>query len=432
MQTKYLKVVACAVLLTACSGSPDKEPLKGERIRVMVEEINLKPDPEVAKSALYLPPPGTSDGWAQSGGNAAHAPGHAALAAQVERVWDAFIGAGRTGDERYLNAPVSADGKVFMLSTDGEVTAISASDGKRLWEKELELSEESHLEFSGGIAAAGSSIFVTTGTGEVVALAQNTGEEIWRRNLQVPLRSAPTVHGKKVFVTGIDNRLFVLNEADGSLEWAHSGIEESLALLGGAPAAVKYGKVAVPYSSGEVYVLQSDDGRYIWHDALSMSARSDPFSTLVDVLAPPVIVDNEIYAVNHNGQLAVFSLDNGQRLWSRDMSATQMPWVAGNVIYVINEQNQLVALNRPDGRVRWVTKLKTDENDADAAFWSGPVLAGRRLIAVSSDGVAVSVDPFSGRIVKAAPLGEAVSVPPVVADGTLYFLTDDGRLIAFR
>ena len=29
-------------------------------------------------------------------------------------------------------------------------------------------------------------------------------------------------------------------------------------------------------------------------------------------------------------------------------------------------------------------------------------------------------------------LGEPVNLPPVVADGTIYFLTDDGSLIARR
>jgi hypothetical protein len=42
------------------------------------------------------------------------------------------------------------------------------------------------------------------------------------------------------------------------------------------------------------------------------------------------------------------------------------------------------------------------------------------------------LSPYDGRILGSLQLGAGVSVPPVVAGGTAYFLTDDAALHAFR
>ena len=44
----------------------------------------------------------------------------------------------------------------------------------------------------------------------------------------------------------------------------------------------------------------------------------------------------------------------------------------------------------------------------------------------------LALDPANGEITERVDLGEPVNLPPVVADGTIYFLTDDGSLIARR
>ena len=60
------------------------------------------------------------------------------------------------------------------------------------------------------------------------------------------------------------------------------------------------------------------------------------------------------------------------------------------------------------------------------------MLGGDRLILVSSDGWALSVSPYTG-----APLGRQempapAYIAPVIANNTLYVLTDDAQLTAFR
>jgi hypothetical protein len=44
----------------------------------------------------------------------------------------------------------------------------------------------------------------------------------------------------------------------------------------------------------------------------------------------------------------------------------------------------------------------------------------------------MTVSPYTGEIIGKARLDGPVSLPPIVADGAVYLLTDGGDLIAYR
>ena len=65
-------------------------------------------------------------------------------------------------------------------------------------------------------------------------------------------------------------------------------------------------------------------------------------------------------------------------------------------------------------------------------FWTGPILAGGRLVLAGSNETALSVNPADGVIIGQQSLRAAAAVTPIAAAGTLFILTDDGSLQAFR
>ena len=64
--------------------------------------------------------------------------------------------------------------------------------------------------------------------------------------------------------------------------------------------------------------------------------------------------------------------------------------------------------------------------------WSGPVLAGDRLIVISSEGEAFSVSPYTGEPLGREQMAAGGYLGPVIADNSLYVLTDDASLSAYR
>ena len=64
--------------------------------------------------------------------------------------------------------------------------------------------------------------------------------------------------------------------------------------------------------------------------------------------------------------------------------------------------------------------------------YTGPILAGGRLIVAGSNGTVINIDPDTGNSQSQTRVGAGVCLPPVVTNSTLYVYDDDGRLHAFR
>ena len=114
---------------------------------------------------------------------------------------------------------------------------------------------------------------------------------------------------------------------------------------------------------------------------------------------------------------------------------SQRPWVAGDYLYVITDGAQVMCVRRADGRIRWIHQLDAYRNveaRRGAVAWSGPVLVSDRLLILSSEGYAVSMSPYTGEVLGQVDIPDKAFIAPVVADGIVYLLTDDGTLTALK
>lgn len=444
MTRPALKGIAAAALLpwalAACGiggwfGAKEEPPLPGERVSIMVHESTLKPDSGAADTAILLPAPSPNASWPQAGGYPNHAMHHIEIGDTLAEVWTSSIGTGSSAEEKFVSSPVVADGRVYAMDADTEVTALDAKTGDKIWRVDVTPNEEDDGHIGGGVAYYKGRIYATTGFAHVVALDAATGAEIWRTKLLSPMRAAPTVRGGRVFVPTLDNRLFALNAEDGSTLWTHEAVAEQAAILGSASPAVDSGVVVVPLSSGELQALKVENGRQLWIQSLSGGRRTDVVSDLAHIRGRPVIDRGLVFAVSHGGLLAAIDLRTGRRIWSREIGGIESPWVAGDYLFLLTNDGALTALSRDKGQVIWVTELPLwkDEKDREGRIiWTGPLLASDRLIVAGSGGVATAVSPYTGKILGNVKMPDAVTVAPVIADKTVYFLSDDAELVAYR
>jgi outer membrane protein assembly factor BamB len=437
---RLLVPLSLPLLLAACGitdwfGESDAPPLPGQRIAILAYERGLRADPTLADTVVRLPEPYVNTDWSQPGGSAAHAMYHLSLSANPRRVWSADIGQGSGSVAQLLAEPIVVGDRVYTMDSRSLVSAFATSGGGRLWQVDVRDREEPDGYFGGGIAANGDRVFVSTGFARVFGLDAASGETQWIHRAPSPIRGAPVVSDGRVFVVTLDNQLLVLNAETGERMWNHVGVQETAGLLGSASPAVARGTVVVPYSSGELLALLVDDGRNVWSENLSAIRRFDPLGDIAQVRGLPVIDRDLVLAVSHAGRMMAVDLRQGVRAWQAEIGGVQMPWAAGDYVYMVTNDSQVVCLQRSDGRIRWVTPLSRFVDEAaqeNPIRWRGPVLAGDRLILAGSHGEVISMSPYDGRAIGAISLGEGVAVAPVVADNSLYLITDSGQLVALR
>ncbi len=445
IKNKALRVALLTLCLSGCSsvssmiGSKKEEvKLQGDRISVLELQRSLSPDFTLDEGTSFaFPEAWLNDAWPQAGGYPNHAMYNLSLSSDgLKRVWSSSIGRGST-DELPLNTqPVIANNMIFTLDTNLSLSAFSLDKGKIIWRTDVENDNEDEEVISGGIAYAHGMLYVTNGYDEVLAVNHENGEIMWRKHLPAPSRAAPTVLDGRVYVTTIDSRLVTLSAKDGTGLWEYTGISETTGLLGAASAGANSDIVVPVFSSGEITALRVENGSVAWSDNLASVQRfGGGLGSLSDIKAMPIVDRGIIIAISYSGKLVAIDERTGTRIWQKEISGLQTPWVSGNLVFILSSDNQLIALNIMNGGIFWIEQLQQfeDEDDKeDPVLWSSPIMAGDQLILASSHGKIARINPNNGNIVETIKTGQDVQIAPIIANNTLYLLSENGKLSAYR
>ncbi len=425
-------------LLPGCSTLDDifadkKRPIPGRREAVLAARRGLEVD-AADRRAVSVPPPAANPDWPQAGGTAAHVVGNPAVSG-LSPAWRSDIGDGGGYRRKITAQPVLADGRVFTMDSDALVSAFDVANGGRAWRTDTQGEKDRSTNVGGGIAVMNGAVYATTGRAEALALDAATGAIRWRVALGAPARSAPTIADGHLFVTLLDGRLLSLNPADGERQWSYQAATTTTAVLGQPAPAYADGLVVAGFGSGDLIAVRADGGALAWSDSLASARGRNSLVDLSAIRGLPVIAGGRMFAIGLGGLMVSIDLRSGRRLWEREVGGSETPWLAGDWLFVQTSEQSLAAINKDDGRVRWITELPRygdEERQRDPLFWSGPVMASGRLVLAGSNERMISVSATDGQVIGTQRISDAASVAPIAAAGSVFIVTDDGKLQAFR
>ena len=409
-----------------------KVPLAGTRIAIGGPQRGLKVD-NAAGHAVALPPQTADSSWPQSGGTPAHAPGNPAFGPGLRTAWSTKIGTPGGYRRRITASPVVGGGRVYAMDADATVSACDQRSGARLWQTKTALKTDRSTNLGGGLALDGATLYASTGLGALLALDAGTGKITWRKRLDSPARAAPTVVDDRLYVPTLLEQVVAFAKGDGTRQWGYQGTNTPTSVLGLPSPAYADGLVVAGFGTGDLVCLRGATGSVSWSDGLASGINRDPLLDFSTITGLPVIADGQVYAVGMGGLFVALDLRTGRRLWERDVTSNQTPWLAGDWLFVLTTEQLLGAVNRADGSVPWVTQLPLYRNQKakqGPIDWIGPVLAGDRLILAGSHREALTVNPLTGAIMSSTRIPGVAAVPPVVADRTLFVVNEDATLVA--
>ena len=421
----------------------------GERISLMPRgQDALGQDPAFAGMAVPVPAPVQVGSWPNPGGTPENLVGNVDASIGFGQAWSTSIGVSTSANSAITASPVIAQGMIFTLDAAVGVRAFDVSSGGEIWGVSLAVADTStdwyffssggdtpDEGYGGGIAYADGRLYVTTGFGEVVALNANNGSRLWTKKTDSPFHTAPTARDGKVYVVNRENRMWALDGATGGEIWNHEVFAEGAGVLASTSPAASADLVIVPYTNGDVYALRANNGRAVWSDSLTKTGVADTLSSINDIAGRPVIDGNIVFAISHAGRLVAIDALSGERLWTRDLAGVQTPWVAGEFVYVTGMDGVLYCFEKRTGRVAWSTYLgrwQDEEAREDTVEWSGPLMANGNLVLTSTDGRIAVIAAQSGAVLQTYETGVGSIIAPIAANGALFILNDDGDLTAYR
>lgn len=437
-------------LLAECSGSePKKKPLLiGRRTDVLSGGAGLTVDSDET-AAVTVPAATPVNAWPQPGLTPGHVGMNVAWAGNMQHRWTHRIGAGnsepeflsyvalgKTGRGMIQSPPVVQNGRLFVMDAQGVIHAFHWPAMHKAWEYNPRPKKLLSNNIGGGISVDGDTLYVVDGIGQALALDVQKGKLKWRLQLETPGRSAPTIANGCLFFGTIDEKLFAVNAQTGDVLWTYTATSADTVIAGQPAPAVVDGVVLAGFGSGDLVALRAEGGEVVWADTL---ASTNGQSALIDfscVHGMPVISNGTAYAISTGSVLVAIDMRSGRRLWERAISGQNTPVVIGDWIFLLSMEEQLACLDRVSGHVRWITQLRQYENSLKqkrGVVWNGPFLAGGKLVCISSlpqNGVVI-VDPALGHIMSLHTLPDVVTVTPIIVDGLMLLLNNNGGLMAY-
>lgn len=411
-------------ITAALSGAEDAEAVP------VGPAVNTAPD-------IRLPAQVANADAAQNRGTRAFRTDHPALGTTLTPIWSVDIGEGDSRRHRIVADPVVSGGRVFTLDALTTVTAVSTS-GTVLWQRNIlpDGADQSDAT-GGGLAVEGNVLYVASGFGELTALDVTSGATLWTQNLETTSAGPPMIYGDLIYVVAGDMTGWAISKQDGRLQWQVPATESASNVLG-APAPILVDDLVVfAFGSGEMQAVFRRGGLRRWDASVLGERRGRALAKVRDVTGQPIEANGVIYAGNQSGRTVAVDAGSGTRLWGVTEGAIDRVLPVGGSVFLISDRNELLRLDARDGSRIWGTPLPNFVKDrprriAEVFANHGPVLAGGRLLVASSDGVIRSFDPKSGALLGTFEIAGGATTAPVVAGQTLYIVTRDGRLVAYR
>lgn len=349
---------------------------------------------------------------------------------------------------RYPNNPVSpvVVGKTVYLASQSNVYAIDAETGEQKWIYPAEgpIGTPAAATIKATPAVDGGQVFVGASDGVLYALDADTGSLKWQFQTGGHIRFSPIVVDGIVYFGSDDYKVYGVDAKTGKQAMAPFATENNII---GSPT----------YSDGMLYFTSADLNFYAVNSAtgkLKLKFRT----TNSNVYATPVASDRYIFTVGGNALYALTR--SGTPRWPQPYQAhnpiSDTPLVTADAVYFGDKGGRLYALDLK-GREKWsITdnadramrfsdkpKAATKGNDPfiqlAGALYSSPVLCGTNILVGTNRGFFYAIDAETGHVkweygvFSDLPAGSYPNIlaSPVVANGRLYVLSDDGALHCF-
>ncbi len=367
-----------------------------------------------------------------------------------------LVGAVALGDA-VLTSPVVAGGRVYVVDGSGTAFCFDAETLRPLW-KTPTAGGPANVNNVSSPALAGPFLHFGTTAGTYYVLRATDGTVVRQIACGEPIFSTPVVSGDRVWFVTLGSRLYGLTP-DGTVRWTWDYVRERLGFSGDrwSPADwLRHKQSRVTWRDqfccardmaaiGQRLVVPAG-GEILWLDD-----AGDHAELVAAAVIPPcagreraadfglsLALDGTVYQQWHRrdntGRVEILRFREGQIETDHvrgTMTAADMPDSLG--VCSVSLRGQDVYRTRPEegfGLCRYRPGEEQPVRLASAAAIAPPILLQNAAVYGSLDGRlwVVPLEPGGTPWAFATPFGKAISAPPAVCNGRIYFGCEDGYL----
>jgi outer membrane protein assembly factor BamB len=339
---------------------------------------------------------------------------------EVRKVWSVDVGDGM-GKHGLSMPPVYADGAIYTADYEGRLVAVDAESGR----KRMDLKTEQ--PFSGGPGLDEDHLYMGTIDGRVVAYDRRNGAELWNAQVSSEVLAPPGSADGIVVVRCIDGRVFGLDASNGRRLWIYDHSVPLLTLRGNADLLVRAGVAFVGYDDGSVVSLRVSDGSVAWSQTIVSPEGRTELDRLADIGQRMAFIASDLIVSSYKNRVVSLAADSGRMLWFKDIASATGVQIDRTNLAISEKNGDLWMLDRRNGSTQWKIDRLTNRELTRPTFYGNYVVVG------DLEGYLHWFDTDIGSFVARVRAGkDGFAAAPLTVGTTLYVLTHDGDLIAYR
>ena len=339
---------------------------------------------------------------------------------KLKKQWSTKVGDGQ-GDGFYKITPTLVDGVLYVASSDGEVAAISAADGDRLWRVELE------RPLSGGVGYHDRSLYLGGADGSVLQLSADDGVVEWEAAVSGEVLAAPAVSDDWVIVQTYDGKLLGFQPGSDEPAWTFTSDVPVLTLRGTSTPILVGGNAIAGFGDGKVVAVDVNSGNVSWESRIGVPQGSSEIDRIVDIDGAMTQQGIELYVASYQGRVAALDSRTGRKLWQQNVSSVTGTHVGFGNVYVADVDGTLSAFLRTGQGARW------QNIELGYRQLSRPTPVSSYVATVDFDGYLHLLSQVDGQMVGRAKIGgDAARADMIADDGRIIIFADNGQLLAYE
>lgn len=318
-------------------------------------------------------------------------------------IWEYDFTKDFQGRNSYYANLVYMNNIVFAAGLDGNVYALNASNGEKLWVKTVnDYGGLTWINVNGDLVVVGwenqscamykktgqiiwkndetqfissqpvfidNKIILSSRNGDLYAINRTSGRTIWHIALQQQnvYSSVDTIRNR--IVVAADTQCYAIDVTDGSIEWTFT--TDGMIV---SPPSVVDNIIFCGSTDTNIYALAAEDGKLKWKN-----------NTGWGIPTTPIYSDNIVYVGSLDNHLYAFEVKNGEMLWSFAGNAAvhSTPLVYGEYVFFGCDDGWFYAVNKTDGEPVWCFAPNHTINDDIYNYITTPVLGN----SVADDGL---------------------------------------------
>ncbi|MFC2116923.1 PQQ-binding-like beta-propeller repeat protein, partial [Bacteroidota bacterium] len=327
------------------------------------------------------------------------------------------------------------DGKVFFGANGGGVYCLNESDGKLVWEFNVQKTEErARKHFTTPVLYKGR-LYIGGADKFLYCLDANNGKFLWKVEADDWIRSSPVADDDNIFFATISGRLYNVNHK-GEIMWDEKISEHAIYadLVGNSDELLvtscnlmlhcigKKGKKL--WEKGILHSFENEQGERIFSDQVSAGTWFQ---------SKPTAADGRLFFGTPSGFLHAVNADSGEEIWKFEMGGAISvgPAIADGKVYAGQQGGEpyFYCLDARTGELVWKQTLPKGWVWGSATVDDGLVYVPTT---VHGGGYAVCLDGETGHIVWMYETADGIPAEPAIDGDLVYFGSWSRSLYAFN